>query len=125
MSIEILVLAKVKSLLIMPFPPLFLNYSDLYPVLVKMIPSLSHLVKSSEENKSIYNLSIERATAMVTLLSQITQTAGCRAELQAQLRRYYGCLLPCLRNTLTLDPQDLFGNLYSFLAKRTHCCPIW
>ncbi|XP_054827938.1 RNA polymerase II-associated protein 1 isoform X2 [Eublepharis macularius] len=62
-------------------------YRDLYPVLVKMIPALSHLVKSCEENKSIYNLSIERATAMVTLLSQITQTAGCRAELQAQLSR--------------------------------------
>nr|XP_056707727.1 RNA polymerase II-associated protein 1 [Euleptes europaea] len=62
-------------------------YRDLYPVLVKMIPSLSHLVKSSEENTSIYNLSIERATAIVTLLSQITQTAGCRAELQARLSR--------------------------------------
>ncbi|XP_015284993.1 PREDICTED: RNA polymerase II-associated protein 1 [Gekko japonicus] len=62
-------------------------YRDLYPVLVKMIPFLSHLVKSSEENKSMYNLSIERATAIVTLLSQITQTAGCRAELQAQLSR--------------------------------------
>ncbi|XP_060117365.1 RNA polymerase II-associated protein 1 [Heteronotia binoei] len=62
-------------------------YRDLYPVLVKMIPSLSHLVKSSDKNKSIYNLSTERATAIVTLLSQITQTAGCRAELQAQLSR--------------------------------------
>ncbi|XP_048342038.1 RNA polymerase II-associated protein 1 [Sphaerodactylus townsendi] len=62
-------------------------YRDLYPVLLKMIPSLSHLVKSSEENSSICNLSVERATAMVTLLSQITQTAGCRAELQAQLIR--------------------------------------
>ncbi|XP_077178929.1 RNA polymerase II-associated protein 1 [Paroedura picta] len=62
-------------------------YRDLYPVLVKMIPPLSHLVKSSEESKSVYNLSMERATAMVTFLSQVTQTAGCRAELQAQLSR--------------------------------------
>lgn len=97
--------------------PLFLNHRALYPVLVKMIPSLSHLVKSSEENKSIYNLSVERATAMVTLLSQITQTAGCRAELQAQLSRYHDRLLAELRNTLTLVLQHLFQN--PFLVKVT------
>lgn len=62
-------------------------YRDLYPVLVKMLSSLSHLVSNFQENKSTFELSVQRATAIVTLLTQVTQTAGCRAELQAQLSR--------------------------------------
>ncbi|XP_066487834.1 RNA polymerase II-associated protein 1 isoform X2 [Tiliqua scincoides] len=62
-------------------------YRDLYPVLVKMVSSLSHLVSGFPENKSTFELSVQRAAAMVTLLTQVTQTAGCRAELQAQLSR--------------------------------------
>ncbi|KAJ6667270.1 hypothetical protein lerEdw1_017248 [Lerista edwardsae] len=62
-------------------------YRDLYPVLVEMVSSLSHLVSRSQENESTFELSVQRATAMMTLLTQVTQTAGCRAELQAQLSR--------------------------------------
>lgn len=69
-------------------PTPFSNYRDLYPVLVKMVSSLSHLVSRSQENESAFELSVQRATAMVTVLTQVTQTAGCRAELQAQLSGY-------------------------------------
>ncbi|XP_053139977.1 RNA polymerase II-associated protein 1 isoform X2 [Hemicordylus capensis] len=62
-------------------------YRDLYPVLVKMIPSLSHLVSSFQENNFTFELSVQRAAAMVTLLTHVTKTAGCGAELQAQLSR--------------------------------------
>nr|XP_048709239.1 RNA polymerase II-associated protein 1 isoform X5 [Caretta caretta] len=59
-------------------------YRDLYPVLVKILQSLSHLLSDCQEN-STFPLSIQRATAVVTLLTHVTQTAGCTAELQARL----------------------------------------
>ncbi|XP_033001534.1 RNA polymerase II-associated protein 1 isoform X1 [Lacerta agilis] len=62
-------------------------FGDLYSVLMKMVPSLAQLAGSFQENNSLFELSVQRATAMVTLLTQVTQTAGCRAELQAQLSR--------------------------------------
>ncbi|XP_061467359.1 RNA polymerase II-associated protein 1 isoform X2 [Rhineura floridana] len=62
-------------------------FRDLYPVLMKMVPSLSQLVGNFQENNSVFELSVQQAAAMVTLLTQVTQTAGCRAELQAQLSR--------------------------------------
>uniref|UniRef100_A0A8D0G6W3 RNA polymerase II associated protein 1 n=1 Tax=Sphenodon punctatus TaxID=8508 RepID=A0A8D0G6W3_SPHPU len=60
-------------------------YRDLYPVLVKILQSLPYLASSSHENNSMLQLSIQRAAAVVTLLTNVTQTAGCAAELQAQL----------------------------------------
>ncbi|XP_067414049.1 RNA polymerase II-associated protein 1 isoform X2 [Emydura macquarii macquarii] len=60
-------------------------YRDLYPVLVKILQSLPHLLSNCQENPT-FPLSIQRATAVVTLLTHVTQTAGCTAELQAQLR---------------------------------------
>ncbi|XP_063145987.1 RNA polymerase II-associated protein 1 [Candoia aspera] len=62
-------------------------YRDLYPVLMKIVPSLSQLTSSFQENKTVLELSVQRAAAVVTLLTQVTQTASCRAELQAQLSR--------------------------------------
>ncbi|KAJ7344818.1 hypothetical protein JRQ81_000768 [Phrynocephalus forsythii] len=62
-------------------------YTDLYPVLMKMVPCLSHLATDFQTNKSTFELHIQQAASMVTLLTQVTQTAGCRAELQAQLIR--------------------------------------
>ncbi|CAM4578767.1 RNA polymerase II-associated protein 1 isoform X1 [Caretta caretta] len=59
-------------------------YRDLYPVLVKILQSLSHLLSDCQENPT-FPLSIQRATAVVTLLTHVTQTAGCTAELQARL----------------------------------------
>uniref|UniRef100_A0A8D2KXI4 RNA polymerase II associated protein 1 n=1 Tax=Varanus komodoensis TaxID=61221 RepID=A0A8D2KXI4_VARKO len=59
-------------------------YRDLYPVLMKMVQSLTRLASSAQEKNPTFELSIQRATAMMTLLTQVTQTAGCRAELQAQ-----------------------------------------
>uniref|UniRef100_A0A8C8SVJ9 RNA polymerase II associated protein 1 n=1 Tax=Pelusios castaneus TaxID=367368 RepID=A0A8C8SVJ9_9SAUR len=60
-------------------------YRDLYPVLVKILQSLPHLLSDCQENP-MFPLAIQRGTALVTLLTHVTQTAGCTAELQAQLR---------------------------------------
>ncbi|XP_070613438.1 RNA polymerase II-associated protein 1 [Erythrolamprus reginae] len=62
-------------------------YRDLYPVLMRIVSSLSQLTSSFQENNTLIELSIQRAAAVVTLLTQVTQTASCGAELQAQLSR--------------------------------------
>ncbi|XP_074853131.1 RNA polymerase II-associated protein 1 isoform X2 [Carettochelys insculpta] len=59
-------------------------YRDLYPVLVKILQSLPHLLSECQEEPT-FPLDIQRATAVVTLLTHVTQTAGYTAELQAQL----------------------------------------
>uniref|UniRef100_A0A452IR58 Uncharacterized protein n=1 Tax=Gopherus agassizii TaxID=38772 RepID=A0A452IR58_9SAUR len=59
-------------------------YRDLYPVLVKILQSLPHLLSDCQENPT-FPLSIQRATSVITLLTHVTQTAGCTAELQARL----------------------------------------
>ncbi|NXA36352.1 RPAP1 protein, partial [Eudromia elegans] len=59
-------------------------YRDLYPVLVRILQSLPELLDASHEKSSTLELSVQRATAVVTVLTQVTQTAGCTAELQAQ-----------------------------------------
>ncbi|XP_006265441.1 RNA polymerase II-associated protein 1 isoform X2 [Alligator mississippiensis] len=60
-------------------------YRDLYPMLVRILQSLPHLQSSSQENSPMFQLSIQRAAAVITLLTHVTQTASCTAELQAQL----------------------------------------
>ncbi|XP_062973760.1 RNA polymerase II-associated protein 1 [Elgaria multicarinata webbii] len=62
-------------------------YRDLYPMLMKMVSSLHQLAHDFQENNSVFELSIQRAAAMMTLLTQVTQTAGCRAELHTQFSR--------------------------------------
>ncbi|XP_075701016.1 RNA polymerase II-associated protein 1 [Rhinoderma darwinii] len=61
-------------------------YRDLYPVLVGILQSLPSLITSSIGNTTPGILSVQRAAAVITLLSHVTQTAGCTAELEAQLR---------------------------------------
>uniref|UniRef100_A0A452IR37 Uncharacterized protein n=1 Tax=Gopherus agassizii TaxID=38772 RepID=A0A452IR37_9SAUR len=62
-------------------------YRDLYPVLVKILQSLPHLLSDCQENPT-FPLSIQRATSVITLLTHVTQTAGCTAELQARLSSF-------------------------------------
>ncbi|XP_026520383.1 RNA polymerase II-associated protein 1 isoform X2 [Notechis scutatus] len=62
-------------------------YRDLYPVLMRIVSSLSQLTSSFQENSTLIELFIQRAAAVVTLLTQAIQTASCRTELQAQLSR--------------------------------------
>ncbi|XP_041255053.1 RNA polymerase II-associated protein 1 isoform X3 [Onychostruthus taczanowskii] len=57
-------------------------YSDLYPVLVRILQSLPELLS---EKSPVVELSVQRAAAVVTLLTHVTQTAGYTAELQAKL----------------------------------------
>ncbi|ETE67747.1 RNA polymerase II-associated protein 1, partial [Ophiophagus hannah] len=61
-------------------------YRDLYSVLMRIVSSLSQLT-SFQENNTLIELFIQRAASVVTLLTQVTQTASCRTELQAQLSR--------------------------------------
>lgn len=70
-----------------PFQPcVFCNsyYSDLYPVLVRILQSLPELLS---RKSPVVELSVQRAAAVVTLLTHVTQTAGYTAELQAKLSR--------------------------------------
>uniref|UniRef100_A0A8B9S622 RNA polymerase II associated protein 1 n=1 Tax=Apteryx owenii TaxID=8824 RepID=A0A8B9S622_APTOW len=59
-------------------------YRDLYPVLVRILQSLPELLGTCHEKSPMLELSVQRATVVVTLLTHVTQTAGCTAELQAQ-----------------------------------------
>ncbi|XP_068802040.1 RNA polymerase II-associated protein 1 isoform X4 [Struthio camelus] len=59
-------------------------YRDLYPVLVRILQSLPELLGVYHEKSPMLELSVQRATAVVTLLIHVTQTAGCTTELQAQ-----------------------------------------
>ncbi|XP_025951550.2 RNA polymerase II-associated protein 1 isoform X2 [Dromaius novaehollandiae] len=59
-------------------------YRDLYPVLVRILQSLPELLGICHEKSPVLELSVQRAAAVVTLLTHVTQTAGCTAELQAQ-----------------------------------------
>lgn len=73
-----------------PFQPhLFCDlYSrDLYPVLVRILQSLPDLLSTCSEKSCMTELSVQQATAVVTLLIHVTQTAGYAAELQAKLSR--------------------------------------
>ncbi|NXF83091.1 RPAP1 protein, partial [Sclerurus mexicanus] len=60
-------------------------YSDLYPVLVRILQSLPMLLNTCPERSPVVELSVQRAAAVVTLLTRVTQTAGYTAELQAKL----------------------------------------
>ncbi|NXD07862.1 RPAP1 protein, partial [Nothocercus nigrocapillus] len=59
-------------------------YRDLYPVLVRILQPLPELLGACHEKSPLLELSVQRAAAVVTLLTHVTQTAGCAAELQAQ-----------------------------------------
>lgn len=65
---------------------LFCNsyYSDLYPVLVRILQSLPELLGGKSP---VVELAVQRAAAVVTVLTHVTQTAGYTAELQARLSR--------------------------------------
>ncbi|XP_051647315.1 RNA polymerase II-associated protein 1 isoform X1 [Manacus candei] len=60
-------------------------YSDLYPVLVRILQSLPELLNTCSGRSPMVELSVQRAAAVVTLLIHVTQTAGYTAELQAKL----------------------------------------
>ncbi|NXC39568.1 RPAP1 protein, partial [Penelope pileata] len=60
-------------------------YRDLYPVLVRILQSLPELLSTCHEKNPMFELSVQRAAAVVTLLVHVTQTAGCTVELQAKL----------------------------------------
>ncbi|XP_069807066.1 RNA polymerase II-associated protein 1 [Dendropsophus ebraccatus] len=60
-------------------------YRDLYPILLGILQSFPSLITSCKENTTPLTLSVQRAAAVITLLSHVTQTAGCTAELEAQL----------------------------------------
>lgn len=63
-------------------------YRDLYPVLVRILQSLPELLSTCHGRSPVIELSVQRATAVVTLLIHVTQTAGYTAELQAKLSRW-------------------------------------
>uniref|UniRef100_A0A3Q3AD92 RNA polymerase II associated protein 1 n=1 Tax=Kryptolebias marmoratus TaxID=37003 RepID=A0A3Q3AD92_KRYMA len=55
-------------------------YTDLYPALVRTLQSVHRLLPSSDP---LASLQIQRLSALVSLLTQVTHTAGCHQELQA------------------------------------------
>ncbi|NXG44940.1 RPAP1 protein, partial [Psilopogon haemacephalus] len=60
-------------------------YRDLYSVLVRILQSLPELLSSCSVKSPVMELSVQRAAAVVMLLTGVTQTAGYTAELQAKL----------------------------------------
>uniref|UniRef100_UPI00398EF54A RNA polymerase II-associated protein 1 isoform X2 n=1 Tax=Pristiophorus japonicus TaxID=55135 RepID=UPI00398EF54A len=60
-------------------------YKDFYPALMKMLQTLPSLVSQSKKEDPLYGYSLQRAEALVCLLINITHSAGCAVELQAQL----------------------------------------
>ncbi|NWY04679.1 RPAP1 protein, partial [Nothoprocta ornata] len=62
-------------------------YRDLYPVLVRTLQSLSELLGACGERSPALELCVQRAAALVTLLTHVTQAAGCAAELRAPQSR--------------------------------------
>lgn len=64
-----------------PFSP----HRDLYPALVRTLQSVHSLQPSSDPLPS---LQIQRLSALLSLLTQVTHTAGCHQELQAGAGRY-------------------------------------
>lgn len=62
-------------------------------MLVRILQSLPELLSTSHEKNPMFELSVQRAAAVVTLLVNVTQTAGCTVELQAKLSRWALCHL--------------------------------
>ncbi|XP_067895713.1 RNA polymerase II-associated protein 1 isoform X2 [Heterodontus francisci] len=60
-------------------------YKDFYPALMKMLQTLPSLVSQPKEENQLYGFYLQRAEALVCLLINITHSAGCAVELQAQL----------------------------------------
>lgn len=59
-----------------------LHSRDLYPVLVKRLQAGNRPCASSE---AVLFLELDRIRALLVLLTQVTQTAGCHEELQRGL----------------------------------------
>ncbi|KAL2099098.1 hypothetical protein ACEWY4_005578 [Coilia grayii] len=66
-------------------------YSDLYPVLMKELQSFPRPDSSPDP---LIPLKLQRAQAILTLLTQVTHTAGCHQELQAALASSQGSECP-------------------------------
>uniref|UniRef100_A0AAQ5Y6S2 RNA polymerase II associated protein 1 n=1 Tax=Amphiprion ocellaris TaxID=80972 RepID=A0AAQ5Y6S2_AMPOC len=60
-------------------------YIDLYPALVKTLQSVHRVLSPSDP---LLPLQLQRLLAQLSLLTQVTHTAGCHQELQAGMVRY-------------------------------------
>ncbi|XP_063040507.1 RNA polymerase II-associated protein 1 [Engraulis encrasicolus] len=70
-------------------------YSDLYPVLMKELQSFPRPDASPPSNPDhLLPLRLQRAQAILTLLTQVTHTAGCHQELQSALASSQECPPP-------------------------------
>ncbi|XP_062325700.1 RNA polymerase II-associated protein 1 [Osmerus eperlanus] len=67
------------------------TYIDLYPVLVRVFQSGQH---ARPPGDPLLALELQRTQALVTLLTQVTHTAGCHQELQAGLVSSQGAECP-------------------------------
>ncbi|XP_078263232.1 RNA polymerase II-associated protein 1 isoform X3 [Rhinoraja longicauda] len=59
-------------------------YKDFYPVLMKILQTLPNLVSQPKKEDPSFDYSLQRAETLVCLLINVTHTAGCAFELQAQ-----------------------------------------
>uniref|UniRef100_A0A3Q2P2A8 RNA polymerase II associated protein 1 n=1 Tax=Fundulus heteroclitus TaxID=8078 RepID=A0A3Q2P2A8_FUNHE len=62
-------------------------YIDLYPALVRTLQSAGGVVSAPD---SLHSLQLQRLSALLSLLTQVTHTAGCHQELQAGMLRAQG-----------------------------------
>uniref|UniRef100_A0A4W4GH39 RNA polymerase II associated protein 1 n=1 Tax=Electrophorus electricus TaxID=8005 RepID=A0A4W4GH39_ELEEL len=74
-------------------------YIDLYPVLVKTLQAAQ---KPCGPSEPLQLLELQRITALLSLLTQVTHTAGCHEELQSALLRV--CSYYCRSSSIICQP---------------------
>uniref|UniRef100_A0AAY4C766 RNA polymerase II associated protein 1 n=1 Tax=Denticeps clupeoides TaxID=299321 RepID=A0AAY4C766_9TELE len=92
-------------------------YGDLYPVLVNALQSVNQSQMSTDH--ALLSLMLQRAQAILVLLTQVTHTAGCHEELQAGLVRTYSAIC----NSHSCIPgSELVPSLpgLGFFGEKTH-----
>lgn len=71
------------------------SFRELYPGLAKSLQSIHSVLDSSSP---LLPLQLQRVQALLSLLTQVTRTAGCHQELQSAMVRYRSGLSPFIQN---------------------------
>lgn len=96
--------------------------SDLYPAVVKALQSVHGSLALSDP---LLSEQLQRLLALVSLLTQVTHTAGCHQELQTAMLRYKqvtpDCYLAC-PDLPSISFSLLFTALVVMIAPLLHPC---
>lgn len=106
----------------MLFSPVMSSFRDLYPGLAKSLQSVHGVLDSSSPQLP---LQLQRVQALLSLLTQVTNTAGCHQELQTSMVRYWSRLSLVIQNKKTPKTQTdvSFFHLHVFSSQGEECPP--